>query len=217
MTKYSLIITAGGNSTRYGKNNKLLEKINDKTVIEYTVSRFLAFDEIKQIIIAANKSIISVLSNMFNSEKFLIVEGGETRQKSVNNALQYVSNEYVLIHDGARPLISESTIKTVLIDVVKFSAVSTMTKTTDTIKEVDSNGFVIRTISRDKLFNTQTPQAFKTKLISDAHAKLINKNFTDDSSMLEYLNIPVHIVSGDYKNIKITTKSDLEFAKLYVK
>ena len=91
-----------------------------------------------------------------------------------------------------------------------------MTKTTDTIKEVNEEGQIIRTIDRSKLYNTQTPQAFKTILIKEAHKKLIEGNYTDDCSMLEELGIPVFIVNGDYTNIKITTKSDLNFAKLYI-
>ena len=91
-----------------------------------------------------------------------------------------------------------------------------MTKTTDTIKEVDENGRIIRTIDRSKLYNTQTPQAFKTSIIKEAHENLKEGNYTDDCSMLEALNIPVYIVNGSYTNIKITIKSDLEFAKLYI-
>ena len=91
-----------------------------------------------------------------------------------------------------------------------------MTKTTDTIKEVDEDGKIIKTIDRSKLYNTQTLQAFRTELILSAHRQLKNKNFTDDASMLEELDIPVFIVNGSYTNIKITTKSDLDFAKLYI-
>lgn len=216
MKKYSLIITAGGTSSRYGNTNKLLEKINDKTVIEETVSKFIDFDEIDEIIISANSSIIEILQQLLNNPKVKIIEGGNTRQKSVYNALQVVKNDYVLIHDGARPLIRKDTIAYVLEAVLDKDAVTVMTKTTDTIKEVDSTGRIIRTIDRSKLYNTQTPQAFKTSIIKDAHEKLKDGNFTDDCSMLEELNVPVHIVNGSYTNIKITIKSDLDFAKLYI-
>lgn len=216
MKKFSLIITAGGTSSRYGNTNKLLEKINDKTVIEETVSKFVDFDEIDEIIISANNSIIEILSELLKNPKIKIIEGGNTRQKSVYNALQVIKNEYVLIHDGARPLIRKDTIAYVLEAVVDKNAVTVMTKTTDTIKEVDSTGRIIRTIDRAKLYNTQTPQAFKTSIIKDAHEKLKDGNYTDDCSMLEALNIPVYIVNGSYTNIKITIKSDLDFAKLYV-
>ena len=216
MNKFSLIITAGGTSSRYGSTNKLLEIINDKTVIEETIAKFIDFDEIDEIIISANISIIPTLQEMFNNPKIKIIEGGNTRQKSVYNALQVVKNEYVLIHDGARPLIRKDTIAYVLEAVVDKNAVTVMTKTTDTIKEVDSTGRIIRTIDRAKLYNTQTPQAFKTSIIKEAHEKLKDGNYTDDCSMLEALNIPVYIVNGSYTNIKITIKSDLDFAKLYV-
>ena len=216
MKKFSLIITAGGTSSRYGNKNKLLEKINDKTVIEETVSKFIDFDEIDEVIISANSSIIETLQELLNNPKVKIIEGGNTRQKSVYNALQVVKNDYVLIHDGARPLIRKDTIAYVLEAVLDKDAVTVMTKTTDTIKEVDSTGRIIRTIDRSKLYNTQTPQAFKTYIIKDAHEKLKDGNFTDDCSMLEALNIPVYIVNGSYTNIKITIKSDLDFAKLYI-
>lgn len=216
MKKFSLIITAGGTSSRYGNKNKLLEKINDKTVIEETVSKFIDFDEIDEIIISANSSIIEILQELFDSPKVKIIEGGNTRQKSVYNALQVVKNDYVLIHDGARPLIRKDTIAYVLEAVLDKDAVTVMTKTTDTIKEVDATGRIIRTIDRSKLYNTQTPQAFKTSIIKEAHEKLKDGNFTDDCSMLEELNIPVYIVNGSYTNIKITIKSDLDFAKLYI-
>ena len=145
--KFSVIITAGGTSSRYGNTNKLLEKIKDKTVIEETVSKFVDFENIDEIIISANNSIMDIFSN----PKIRIIEGGNTRQKSVYNALQAVNNEYVLIHDGARPLIRKDTIAYVLEAVVEKDAVSVMTKTTDTIKEVDAEGRIIRTIDRSKL------------------------------------------------------------------
>jgi 2-C-methyl-D-erythritol 4-phosphate cytidylyltransferase len=216
MNKFSLIITAGGTSTRYGNNNKLLEIINNKTVIEHTVSAFLGFENITEIIIPTNSNIREQFRKLFLDNRINIVENGDSRQKSVFKALQYVTNDYVIIHDGARPLIDQAVIAKTIENVIKYSAVSVMTKTTDTIKEVDENGRIIKTIERTKLYNTQTPQAFRTDLILKAHNELKNGNYTDDASMLEELNIPVYIVNGNYTNIKITNKSDLDFAKLYI-
>lgn len=216
MEKFSLIITAGGTSSRFGGENKLLENIKDKTVIEETVNKFIDFPQTDEIIIASNVTIIPKLKELFKDEKIKITEGGKTRQSSVRKALQLVKNDYVIIHDGARPLIEKSVIEKVFTETAVKGAVSVMTKTTDTIKEVDEKGKIIRTVERSKLFNTQTPQAFKTSLIKDAHEKLKDENFTDDSSMLEYFGIPVYIVEGSPKNIKITVKTDLDFAKLYI-
>ena len=214
--RFSLIITAGGTSSRYGNTNKLLEKIDSKTVIEHSIEPFYCFKEIEEIIIPANKAITENLKEIFSDSKIKIIEGGETRQKSVYKALRETTGDYVIIHDGARPLITKEIIQNVINSVIKYDSVSVMTKTTDTIKEVDETGRIIRTIDRSKLYNTQTPQAFKRDLIIKAHEKLKNGNYTDDSSMLESLGIPVYISEGDYKNIKITSKSDLDFAKLYI-
>ena len=216
MTKFSLIIPAGGTSSRYGNKNKLLELIDNKTVIEHSLENFLLFDEITEVIIPTNVSIREEIEHLLTDKRIKFVEGGNTRQKSVFNALKHVQNEYVIIHDGARPLIKEGVISQVMDSVVEFSAVSVMTKTTDTIKEVNEDGLIVKTIDRSKLYNTQTPQAFKTSLIRDAHYKFLDMEFTDDSAMLEELNIPVYVVLGSYTNIKITTKSDLDFAKLYI-
>lgn len=217
MNNYSVIIPAGGTSSRFGNKNKLLEKINDKTVIEWTVSKFDGYAEICEIIIPANISIIDNLKEIFSdNSKIKIIQGGETRQESVYKALMVVTAEYVIIHDGARPLVSKSIIDNVIKELPLKNAISVMEKTTDTIKEVDENGIILKTIDRTRLYNTQTPQAFKTSLIKDAHEKLKSKLYTDDSSMLEELNIPVYIIDGNPVNIKITTKSDLDFAKIYI-
>ena len=216
MDKFSLIITAGGTSSRYGSKNKLLEEIGNQTVIEHTLSNFLDFENITEIVIPVNESIKEEFKALLKDNRIKFVNGGETRQKSVFNALQTVTNDYVMIHDGARPLITKHVISEVMDMTVKYSAVSVMTKTTDTIKEVNSEGIIVRTVDRSPLYNTQTPQAFKTELIRNAHLKFFDKNYTDDSSIIEDTGFPVHIIIGSYKNIKITTKSDLDFAKLYI-
>lgn len=214
--KFGAIITAGGTSSRFGNTNKLLEKINNKEIIKYTVEVFIQAD-IEDIVICSNSSIIEILSKMFNQYKNIkIIEGGKTRQESVFNGLKVLDSDYVLIHDGARPMITTQIIKNTITSVVEKKAVSVMTKTIDTIKEVDEQGRIIKTIDRSKLYNTQTPQAFEYKLIRQAHETLIDKSFTDDAGMVEFLGKDVYIVEGDYRNIKVTTKSDLALAKTYL-
>ena len=211
--KTTAIITAGGTSSRFGTGNKLLEKIYGKEVIKYTIEAFEKSD-IDEIIISANKSIIPELSSMFNHK---ITEGGSTRQASVYNGLKAVEkSDFVLIHDGARPVITPEIINRTVDLVKEKNAVSVMTKTIDTIKEVQ-DGKIIKTIDRSKLYNTQTPQAFRYDIIMSAHEKLQGQNFTDDAGMLEALGYDVYIVDGSYKNIKITTQSDIEIAKIFLK
>ncbi len=213
--KVNAIIPAGGTSSRFGNKNKLLEKINDKEVIKYTVEAF-EYSNTDEIIICANISIMDELQKIFkNSSKVKIIEGGATRQHSVFNGLQACECDYVLIHDGARPMISTDLINLAIEEVITKKALTVATKTIDTIKEV-IDGKIIKTIDRAKLYNTQTPQAFEYNLIKDAHQKLYGQNFTDDAGMLEALGETVYILNGSYKNIKITTQNDIEIAKIYL-
>lgn len=214
--KFSAIITAGGTSSRFGKTNKLLEKVQGKEIIKYTVDAFVD-SGIEEIVICCNVSIIGILTDMFQKySNVSIIKGGSTRQESVYNGLSAVNCDYVLIHDGARPMITPEIIQKTMNTVVEKKAVSVMTKTIDTIKEVDENGKIIRTIDRSKLYNTQTPQAFEYNLIKAVHEKLKDKNFTDDAGMVEFLGNEVYIVEGDYKNIKVTTRADLALAEIYL-
>jgi len=213
--KINVIIPAGGTSSRFGKSNKLTELIDDKMVIEHTVDAF-CIDEIDEIIIPAHESIIELLTDKFKlNPKIKIIKGGDCRQKSVFNGLEFSECDYVLIHDGARPMITKELVRLVIDTVQDKKALTVATKTIDTIKEVE-NGKIIRTIDRSKLYNTQTPQAFDYNLILNAHKKLAGENFTDDAGMLEKLRCDVYIIDGSYKNLKITTKADLDAAKIYL-
>lgn len=213
--KVNAIIPAGGTSSRFGNKNKLLEKIYNKEVIKYTIEAFEK-SEVDEIIICANINIIEGLKEIFkNSQKVKIIEGGATRQESVFNGLKASECDYVLIHDGARPMISTDLINSAIEEVKTKKALTVATKTIDTIKEV-IDGKIVRTIDRAKLYNTQTPQAFEYNLIKDAHMKLYGKNFTDDAGMLEELGQTVYILNGSYKNIKITTQNDIDIAKIYL-
>ncbi len=216
--KFSAIITAGGTSSRYGKTNKLLEKIHSKEVINYTLDAFLSIDEIQEIIISANSTIIKDLEELFQDiSKIKIIEGGQTRQESVYKGLLACSNpDYVLIHDGARPMISIQMIGKAIKAVQSKKALTVATKTVDTIKLVDENLKILKTIDRTFLYNTQTPQAFEYKLILDAHKNLKDQKFTDDAGMLEALGNDVYVLDGEYRNIKITTKADLAIAEIYL-
>lgn len=213
--KTNAIITAGGTSSRFGNKNKLLEKINGKEVIKYTVDAF-RYANVDEIIICANLSIIDEMQELFKEyENIKIIEGGQTRQASVYNGLKFDTCDYVVIHDGARPIISTELINICIEMVKEVKAISVMTKTIDTIKEVE-HGKIVRTIDRAKLYNTQTPQAFAYALILKAHQKFEGKNFTDDAGMVEELGEDVYIIDGSYKNIKITTQNDIDLAKIYL-
>lgn len=207
----SVVITAGGTSSRFKGKNKLLYKINNEEVIVKTVNTFLSIKEIDEIIISANKSIIETLNEFFKNPKIKVIEGGETRQQSVFNGLKHCTDcKYVLIHDGARPFIDKDTIQKIISCVKEKNACIVAVKTIDTIKIVNENGIIISTPERKTLWNAQTPQAFSYKTILELHKKYQNKNFTDDSLLCEEEKIPVAIVEGKYENIKITTLADIK-------
>jgi 2-C-methyl-D-erythritol 4-phosphate cytidylyltransferase len=210
--KFSAIITAGGTSSRFGNTNKLLEQINGKEIIRYTIDAFVEAG-IEDIVVCTNSS-YRLLSYILAELPVQVIEGGATRQESVYNGLQAVDCDYVLIHDGARPMISPEIIKKTMEKVVEKKAISVMTKTIDTIKKVDESGKIITTIDRSQLYNTQTPQAFELSLIKEVHEKFKGQSFTDDAGMVEEFGKDVYIVEGDYRNIKVTTKSDLALAEL---
>lgn len=213
--KVNAIIPAGGTSSRFGKSNKLLEKIGEKEVIKYTVEAFEK-SNVDEIIICANVAIIDDLKKILNDcKKVRIIEGGASRQESVFNGIRACECDYVLIHDAARPMITTDLINTAIDEVVFKNALTVATKTIDTIKEV-VDGKIVKTIDRSKLYNTQTPQAFRYDLIREAHEKLSGQNFTDDAGMLEALGQTVYILNGSYKNIKITTQNDIDIAKIYL-
>ncbi len=212
----SVILAAGGSSTRFGKD-KLIEKINNDEVIIYTLKKFYNILNINEIVIVTAKHLIEIVKDLTKDYKNVkVIEGSTSRQKSVFNGLKNVlkNTDYVIIHDGARPLIKEETILKCLNEAYISKAAAVGVKTTDTIKLTDDNLNIIKTIDRKCLYNIQTPQIFKYETILECHKKLYDKDFTDDASMLEYLNIPVKIVEGEYSNIKITTKTDLELAKI---
>ena len=211
----SVIITAGGTSSRFKGENKLLYKIGEKTVIETCVNKFINLDFVDEIIICANISVINVFAEIFSySSKIKVVEGGSTRQESVLKGLLACSSPvYVIIHDAARPFIEEKTIRECLKNAKKIGASIVAVKSIDTIKIVDNNRIISSTPDRNMLWNAQTPQIFKYETIFDLHKKYAGKNFTDDSLLFEFAGRPVVITEGEYSNFKITTIDDIEKIK----
>lgn len=210
----SVIITAGGSSSRYGNKNKLLELINGKEVILHSIEAFLPLNPV-EIIVSASESLETELLGLVSHIKNLkIVRGGLTRQASIFNALKVCDNsDYVAIHDAARPLVLSDDVERCLDKAVECSAAVLAVRAIDTIKKADASGKVVDTPDRKYLWTVQTPQIFDYKLILNAHKKLEGLSFSDDSGMVEALGVPVYLVEGSYSNIKITTKKDLFLAQ----
>ena len=211
--KIAAIILAAGKGLRFG-SKKQFEFIGKRKVIELTVSKFLKISDIKNIVLVLPKEDIKNVGQTFRfAKKIKIVPGGQTRQHSVFNGLSVLDSDtdIVLIHDGVRPFVSEKIIKNSIISAKKYGASVVAVPSKDTVK-ICKEGFVISTPERRNIFLAQTPQTFKYSLIMRAYKKAFERKYfsTDDSALVEKLGKKVKIVSGNYKNIKITTKSDLK-------
>ena len=221
---YTVILPAAGIGSRMGLGyNKLFHKIARRTIIEHTAAVFLNDIKCSQIIITANEDDLLKMHTLFEFHpRVEIIEGGETRQASVFNALKHVDKEIVLIHDGARPFVTQKMIDDCY-DIAEqgFGALVAMSPK-DTIKQRHSSkvDVVNRTIPRDELVFAQTPQAFPTDVLKKAY-QLAHNAFivaTDDASLVEnHTEIDVKIVEGDYKNIKFTTPEDIAYFEFLIK
>lgn len=209
---YSAIVLCAGKGSRSGLNyNKMLYRFKNKTVYEMSMEIFLNDERCKQIVVVTKEEELDDLKKLISSKKIDYVFGGKERQDSVYNGLQVVKEDYVLIHDGARPYLKKENIDDILECLNKNDACLLVVPVKDTIK-VCIDGNIVKTLPREQLVQAQTPQAFKTELIKRCYQKGKDKNYivTDDASLVEYFeNIEVKAVLGSYSNIKITTPDDL--------
>jgi len=214
---YSAIILGAGSGKRLNLGfNKVLFKLKDKEVISYSIDFFKKDNDCKEIILVVSDVDFRYMIDKYQNDVDAIVIGGEERQNSVYNALKKVNEEYVLIHDGARPFIPLEAVEELKKALPSHKSLTLAVSVKDTIKDVE-NGYVISTLKRERLVNTQTPQAFHTKEILSAHKRAIEESFlaTDDTMLLDkYYNIKTKVVNGDYRNIKLTTKDDLVFLEV---
>lgn len=219
--QYKVIIPAAGSGSRMGAGfNKLFLKIKNSPIIELTIKIFGEDPRCNEIILPikeAEKHLFDTL-NLSKSikQKITYVQGGSERQESVYNGLLSIKDAagYVLVHDGARPFVSKDVIERILERLNEHQAVICAVPMKDTIKKVIDDK-VVETIDRSTLWGVQTPQAFTYDNLVQAHQKAIKNGFlgTDDASLVEWNGQVVSVVSGDYNNIKVTTKEDLFFAE----
>ena len=215
-----LLIAAAGSGTRMGAScNKLLLQLAGRPVLAWTIDAVLAANEIKWIGIVGQpvdkNSIMELVDGA--SKPIQWIKGGSTRQESVQLGLAALPSQakHVLIHDGARCLVEPELINTCAKLVVEGVAVITATPLTDTVKRVDSQGFIIDTPERSELWAAQTPQGFSVPELREGHQQALehNWNVTDDASLYEVLGWPVRILESSYSNIKVTTPFDLTIAE----
>ena len=219
MDKVAAVIVAGGSGRRMGMNiKKQFIELEGKAILAHTIEAFNKCKVIDEIVVVVGKEDIDkvkteIVSRYGYDKVIQIVEGGTERQESVYNGLMAVTKDiqYVMIHDGARPFISQVILEKALIMTKEKHATVVAVPVKDTIKVVNGELEVEATPSRSTLWSVQTPQSFKKELLINAYAYAKEKSLivTDDSMLVEAYGKKVHVVEGDYNNIKITTSEDL--------
>lgn len=213
----AVIIVAAGSSSRMQGINKIFLPILNVPVIVRTVRAFIKCG-FKNIIVVTKGEDILKMQNLFNNYDVAvsdIIEGGATRGESVLNGINMVKDKkYVLIHDGARPLVKPSLITKVREALENNVAAALAVKIYDTIKKIDENGNIYTTVDRDELLGVQTPQGFLLTAYLDAVQKTDVTKVTDDCLVLEKAGYTIYPVISDNENIKITTKEDILLAEM---
>ena len=205
--KNTLILACAGKGVRAERDiNKLLVKTGGTTLLEKTLSAFIKSGVINEYIVTASESDFAAVQKLVPFAK--VVLGGKTRTESVSRALNEVEGGVVIIHDGARPFVSERVIKDCISAAERFGGAVTAVPSRDTVAKGEEN--ITEYVGKSGLYSIQTPQAFKTELIKKAYSFIGDKTFNDDGEIFSEFIRPPHIVAGELKNVKITFKEDFD-------
>lgn len=216
MSNVAVILAAGSGTRMKSDKSKLLLEINGKTVIERTVKAFSKISEIDEIIVVIRESDLNEFEKHLSKYDLSYCFGGATRQESVMNAVETIDEcDLIIIHDGARPLVTEKEITDTVNKAKETGAAAVGVTPKDTIKIVDENLQIVGTPDRSNLISIRTPQVFDFSQYLKAIdlAKKQGKDFTDDCRLVENLGRKVNVVIGEYTNIKITTPEDIPMAE----
>jgi 2-C-methyl-D-erythritol 4-phosphate cytidylyltransferase len=221
------IIPAGGAGRRMATGvAKQYLPLAGVPVLVHTLRAFQLSSAIDEILLAVPEGDIPEVRETIRAGQGLtkvtkIVAGGAERQDSVRNALAQAREEHgiVLIHDGVRPFVSGELIRRVVTAAREYGASTAGVPVKETVKQMDAAGWVTQTVSREGLWLTQTPQAFRLDVIRSAHERAARDSFygTDDASLVERMGIPVRMVPGEYENIKLTTPEDLILGEVLIR
>lgn len=212
---YSVIVLAAGRGSRTNLDyNKVFYTFeNGQTVLNKSLSVFLSDEDCKQVVlVCADYEKDYVTENYLYDSRIQVVTGGQTRQDSVYNGLQIVDQDYVMIHDGARPFVEKKWILDLKHSLETEDSCLLMVPSVDTTKIV-VDGYVKESLERKLVYHAQTPQCFKTDLIKECHQLARNKQVqaTDDAQLVEWFSkARVKVVLSSFTNKKITLPEDLK-------
>jgi len=219
------VVAAAGQSRRMGENvNKLLLPLAGRPVLSYSLTALQEAPFVKGFILVVGERELDMyrtLAEQWGCTKMIgLVKGGGTRQDSVWEGLNALpaDNRVVIVHDGARPLVTVEQFDRVVSGAMRWGAATLAVPVKDTVKEVSLEDFAIHTLNRESLWLAQTPQAFSYSLLMDAHrlARRDQRIATDDAGLVEAMGVPVKIIQGSYRNIKVTTPEDLSVLEFFL-
>jgi 2-C-methyl-D-erythritol 4-phosphate cytidylyltransferase len=232
--KVAVILPAAGLGTRMGKSaaektgtsRKQFMLLEGSPILIHTVRKFAASPRVSEIVVAVRAEDMEWVSDMlargFPDSRVRAVEGGNSRQQSVGNALNAIASDtdLVAVHDAVRPFIDQETIDKVLDEAAETGAAIVGVPAVDTVKQVIRGTSHVRirsTLPREKLVMAQTPQVFRYDLLKRAFEMARADGFagTDESSLVERLDVEVSVVMGTDRNIKITKPGDMDLAHLF--
>lgn len=226
----AIVLSAGSGSRMHSDIPKQYMDLNGYPVIYYALRAFEESDVDSVVLVTAPEDVDFCQENIVKKYGFdkvrAVVGGGAERYLSVYEGLKAAEADYVLIHDGARPLIDAESIRLCMETVTREKACVLATPVKDTIKVADVDGYAAKTPKRSTLWAVQTPQSFSRELLMQAYDRLFEQvhrgtlhiPITDDAMIVEQMTgQKVRLIEGKYTNIKITTPEDLDIAKLFLK
>ena len=221
MVSAAAIIPAAGSGTRMGlKYPKQYHLLAGIPILVHTVKQFVQSSCIENIVVVVPADRVDSTAQLLESyglegENLHVVAGGKRRQDSVKAGIDSLDSDtdIVLVHDGARPLVSREVIHRCYDAAVCHGAVIAAVPVVDTLKKSDADNTIIQTVDREDLWQAQTPQAARLSLLLAAYDAAGDRNVTDEASLLELAGTPVCLVEGSVTNIKITRPDDLVIAE----
>jgi len=219
------IIAAAGSGQRMGKGiNKVFIPLLGKPVLIRSIQAFDACPQVDNLVVVVapgeEELAEKTLAEGQMTKKWVVVTGGSERQYSVAKAIKAVPDSagLIIIHDGARPLVEPKVIGEAVVAAGIHGAAVVAVPVKDTVKTVNSDGFIADTLDRSLLWSMQTPQVFAADLLRRAYAAAEEVGYlsTDDAALVERLGVRVKVIQGSYRNIKITTPEDLVIAEAFL-
>ncbi|MHC4660479.1 MAG: 2-C-methyl-D-erythritol 4-phosphate cytidylyltransferase [Planctomycetota bacterium] len=223
----SAILLAAGKSRRLpGEVRKPLRILAGKPILAHTTDPFMICKTVCEIVIVVNEDDLEDVKSEFaelgiKDKISAIVAGGATRVESAAAGIEALASntEYILLHDGVRPLVTVSEIEAVIGKAIETGGAILAERARDTVKMADENGMILETVPRDKSWFAQTPQVFRLEEYRKALKTALSRDpgaYTDDAQMMEAEGHPVAIVEGSPRNIKITYPDDLVIVESYL-